>query len=382
MRQKKHKWGGFVFLKEMKIKNFRNYQELDIKFDKNINIIYGDNAQGKTNLLEAIYFLALTKSHRLNIDNSLIKQDSDTAYLLGLIENNNITNKYEIGFNSTTKKLKINNEQIKKVSNYISKINIIIFYPEDLNIIKGSPRERRRFLNLELSQIYSNYIDILNNYNKLLKMRNNILKQGIKDQHYFDVLTEYLVNRACDLYIMRKKFIDRLNEFCPKIYKSIIKLDNFHLEYCPNIKIDSYERDNLKKIIYFELDKTKDVEKKLGMTLIGPHKDDFNILLDNVDLRSYGSQGQQRSAILSIKLSELKVFEKYQNVHPILLLDDVFSELDKHKRNNLLKYISKKNQVIITTTELNNIDSKILDNSEKIKIKNGKVVKFEEVKNG
>lgn len=371
-----------MFLKEMKIKNFRNYQELDIKFDKNINIIYGDNAQGKTNLLEAIYFLALTKSHRLNIDNSLIKQDSDTAYLLGLIENNNITNKYEIGFNSTTKKLKINNEQIKKVSNYISKINIIIFYPEDLNIIKGSPRERRRFLNLELSQIYSNYIDILNNYNKLLKMRNNILKQGIKDQHYFDVLTEYLVNRACDLYIMRKKFIDRLNEFCPKIYKSIIKLDNFHLEYCPNIKIDSYERDNLKKIIYFELDKTKDVEKKLGMTLIGPHKDDFNILLDNVDLRSYGSQGQQRSAILSIKLSELKVFEKYQNVHPILLLDDVFSELDKHKRNNLLKYISKKNQVIITTTELNNIDSKILDNSEKIKIKNGKVVKFEEVKNG
>src|SRR5574344_1244826 len=180
----------------MKIKNFRNYQELDIKFDKNINIIYGDNAQGKTNLLEAIYFLALTKSHRLNIDNSLIKQDSDTAYLLGLIENNNITNKYEIGFNSTTKKLKINNEQIKKVSNYISKINIIIFYPEDLNIIKGSPRERRRFLNLELSQIYSNYIDILNNYNKLLKMRNNILKQGIRDQHYFDVLTEYLVNRA------------------------------------------------------------------------------------------------------------------------------------------------------------------------------------------
>src|SRR5574344_2158210 len=163
----------------MKIKNFRNYQDLDIKFNKNINIIYGNNAQGKTNLLEAIYFLALTKSHRLNIDNSLIKNGTDTAYISGIIQSNKNINKYEIGFNSTTKKLKI-----------------IIFYPEDLNIIKGSPRERRRFLNLELSQIYSDYIDVLNNYNKLLKMRNNVLKQGIKDQHYFDVLTEYLVNRA------------------------------------------------------------------------------------------------------------------------------------------------------------------------------------------
>jgi DNA replication and repair protein RecF len=371
-----------VFLKEMKIKNFRNYQDLDIKFNKNINIIYGNNAQGKTNLLEAIYFLALTKSHRLNIDNSLIKNGTDTAYISGIIQNSKNISKYEIGFNLTTKKLKINNEQIKKVSNYISKINIIIFYPEDLNIIKGSPRERRRFLNLELSQIYSDYIDVLNNYNKLLKMRNNVLKQGIKDQHYFDVLTEYLVNRACDLYIMRHKFIDRLNEFCPKIYKNIIKLDGFHLEYSPNIKIDNYERDNLKKIIYTELQKTKEVEKRLGMTIIGPHKDDFIILLDYIDLRSYGSQGQQRAAILAIKLAELKIFETYQNVHPILLLDDVFSELDKYKKNNLLKYISKKNQVIITTTELNNIDSKILDVSEKIKIKDGKVVKFEEVKNG
>lgn len=363
-----------MYLEQLEITNFRNYKNTSVTFSPHINIIYGNNAQGKTNLLEAIYFLAMTKSHRLNLDNDLIKRGEETLYIKGYIKNKENINKYEIGFNNSIKKIKIDNNIIKKISNYISNINVIIFNPEDLNIIKGSPKERRRFLNLELSQFNSNYLEILNDYNKLLKIRNNILKKGIPDNNYLEILNEYLINKATDIYISRSKFINKLNEYNNKIYKSITKIEGFNLVYKPNIAIEEYDRENIKKTYKNALDNNLKLDLKLGMTLLGPHKDDFIININDEELKNYGSQGQQRVAILTIKLSELKVLEKYQKKYPILLLDDVFSELDNFKKNSLLKYFMKKNQTIITTTDLKNIDEKILKISKKIKIKQGEII--------
>ncbi len=370
-----------MFFRSIKIRNFRNYKILDLDLSMGINIIYGNNAQGKTNLLESIYFLAFSKSHRSFIDHSLINDSAKDAYICGnLMKDEDY--KMEIGINDQNKKLKINNSEIKKISEYISLANIIIFYPEDLNLIKGSPKERRRFLNTEISQIYSNYLDIVNDYNKLLKIRNEYLKkmqQGEKiDDNYFDILNNYFISKATDIYILRYKFINRINEFIKDIYKDIINIDNFYIKYKSSIDIENQSSNILKKLEE-ALIKERDNEIKYGSTLIGPHRDDFVFQLDNQDLRNYGSQGQQRVAVLALKLAEIKVFQKYKNIDPIILLDDVFSELDDIKKNNLLKYIDKKLQVIITTTDLNNIDKKLLKKAKKIKIENANIVNVEEV---
>lgn len=370
-----------MFLKTIKMNNFRNYEKLEVEFNPYINIIYGNNAQGKTNLLESIYYLALSKSYSSFIDLNIIKNEETYLYVKGIINEKNNDTIYEIGLDQNKKKLKIDNNQIKKVSDYISKINIIIFFPEDLNLIKGSPKERRRFLNSELSQLNSNYVDILTDYNRLLKMRNNYLK-NYKDktnfnENYLEILTEYLINKACDIYISRKKFIDRINEYSNKIFKDIIKMEGYEIIYEPNIRIDNYEKENVRQILKKEYKKSIDIEMKIGSTIIGPHKDEIKFYLNKEDLKSIGSQGQQRVAILALKLAELKVFEKYNKKKPILLLDDVFSELDKRKRNSLIKYLKNKNQVIITTTDLNLIDDRLLKGSKRIKIKEGKIIKVE-----
>jgi len=371
-----------MFLKSIKVRNFRNYEYLDLNFSRGINIIYGNNAQGKTNLLESIYYLSFSKSHRSFIDNSLIKENEKNAYISGILDKNDSEYKLEIGFNNKEKRMKIDSVEIKKVSDYISISNIIIFYPEDLNLIKGSPKDRRRFLNLEISQIYSNYLDVVNDYNKLLKIRNEYLKK-IKDmvpidRNYFDILTKYLIDKATDIYVMRNKFIMRLNEFTSDIYLDILGIDDFKIKYVTgldNLESSSVIRASLGQIAKDEYDN----EVRQARTLFGPHRDDIEFFLGDKNLKSYGSQGQQRVAILSLKLSELEVFNKYKKITPILLLDDVFSELDDIKKNNLLKYINKGLQVFITTTELSSISNTLLESSNKIKIENAQVINVEEV---
>ena len=275
--------------------------------------------------------------------------------------------------------LKIDNNLIKSNTNYISNMNIIIFYPEDLELIKGSPNIRRRFLNLELSQLYSNYLTITSDYNKLLKMRNDCLKSDIKDENYFDILTEYLINKAILIYKMRKKFIDKINEKIKSIFFDISGLDNFYIKYKTSIEFENFEEDYLKTIMREKFKNIRNQELKFKSTLIGPHRDDLEFYIEDLNLKFYGSQGQQRMAILSLKLSEIEIFKKYKGYNPILLLDDVFSELDENKKNNLLKYIDSEIQTIITTTDLNNIDKSIIDKSKIIRIKQGNILKIEEV---
>lgn len=359
-----------MFIKSIYLNKFRNYDQLKIDFKNGINIIVGENGQGKTNLLESIYVLGLTKSHRSFIDNNLVKEGESKSIIQGIIEKENISTKYEIEIGNN-KVLKIDNDKIKTITDYISNINIIIFYPDDLEIIKGSPNLRRRYVNMEISQLYSSYMTILNDYNKLLKMRNDYLKNNYIDDNYLNIITNYLIEKATQIIIMRKKFIDRLNEIVPKIYEDISELSNFSIKYKCCIKLEDYNEKNIVEKLKNMSEELRNAEFKYKTTLFGPHKDDIEFYLKNYNLKLYGSQGQQRMAILALKLAEIEIFKKYKNTLPILLLDDVFSELDDKKKNNLLNYINENIQTIITTTDINNINNNIVEKSNIIEIFNG-----------
>ena len=371
-----------MYLKRIKLHSFRNYEKLSISLTKGINIIYGKNAQGKTNLLESIYVLGFTKSHRAFIDDSLIKMNNEYLTIEGIINKNKIDSKFNIYIDKNKKVLKCNDSLVKKVNNYISLVNIIIFYPEDLELVKGSPKIRRKFLDLEISQLYSNYYVLINEYNKLLRIRNDYLKKLkmnlSKDLNYLSILDDYIIDKSISIYKLRKKYVDRLNEEASTIYENIIGLDNFSIKYVPNIDIELKEK-NIKEKLKGEFNKKLDYDIKFSATSIGPHKDEIEFYLGDKNLKYYGSQGQQRVAVLATKLSEIEILKKYKEDTPILLLDDVFSELDIKVQNNLLKYITKGVQTIITTTDLNKLEKKLIKKSKLFNIENGVVKKIKEV---
>lgn len=372
----------YMYLKNIELVNFRNYNHIKVSFNKGINIIYGKNAQGKTNLLESIYLLGLTNSHRSILDNSLINNGKVFLKVKGVLKKDKIGNDLEVYIDEKKKILRYENNIVNKVSDYISIMNIIIFTPDDLDLIKGSPQVRRKFLNTELSQLYSNYYIVLNEYEKLLKIRNEYLKKVLKtnkiDENYFNILTSYLVDKAIIIYKMRQKFVDKFNLFCRNIYNDITDYDGFKIIYKKNLDVDINDS-NLKKIILDKFKEKRDVEIKLTSTIYGPHRDDLEFYLNDINLKFYGSQGQQRIAVLTLKLSEIEVFKRYRNSTPILLLDDIFSEIDKEKRDNLLKYINKDIQTIVTTTEIDNIDEHFIKNAKLFQINNGKIKKIKEV---
>ena len=372
-----------MYLEELKLMNFRNYDSLELKLNPHINIIYGNNAQGKTNLLESIYVLGLTKSHLFNLDSNLIKDDTSLCKIKGKYRKEKIKTILEIELNLNQKRMLIDKEETKKVSNYIqSSLNLIVFYPEDLEIIKGTPSARRNFINLELSQLSNNYLKILNEYNKLLKIRNDYLKKMSKnisiDETYFEIITNYLVDKSLLLYKMRLKFIEQLNINCGRIFKEITKLDGFCIKYFPNY-IFSDNIEDFKINLFEKYQKNKVKEVRFGTTLYGPHRDEIEFYINDRNLKNYGSQGQKRLAILSTKLAEIDIFRKYKNTNPILLLDDIFSELDDIKKNKIINFISNDIQVIITTTELKKINKNKFENVSVFKIKNGEIIKSKEV---
>lgn len=367
-----------MVIKTLELTNFRNYQNLKIDFSPNINIIYGDNGQGKTNLLEGIYVLGLTTSYRSYLASDLINKNSDLAQLRGKIVNNKIPSSLNIIISNNSKKLKIDKNHISLVSNYINKMNIVIFHPEDINLVKGSPNNRRTYLNTQLSQIHQNYYKLINDYNKILKQRNELLKRLQKkvkiDTHFFNILTESLIERAFKIYQYRNNYIKNINKNISKIYNDIMNNQHFKLEYIPSIRIESYMRDELITNLKKTFNDNYLNEIKIGSTISGPHRDDFQFILDDNNIKTYGSQGQQRAAILSLKLSEIPIFKFYKNTYPILLLDDVFSELDDKKKNNLLKYIINHIQTFITTTDIDSISPKLLEKSKLFEIKQGKII--------
>ena len=369
-----------MVIKTLNIQNFRNYTSLHLELDDKINIIYGENGQGKTNLLESIYLLGFTTSHRSFTSDNLIKSGEEKAIIKGKLIKE-IPYELEIDLTRTKKMVKIDDKVVSKQADYIEKMNVIIFSSEDLDLIKGSPGERRKYFNLELSQLSINYYSALSDFNKLLKIRNEYLKElnlnmNI-DLNYFHILTDYLVNKSIFIYQMRNKFVEKLNKICPPIFEEIAGIKGFNVKYIPSVELESFDKENIKKALEDAYNNHLEKEIRLKSTLYGPHRDDFTFNIENNNLREFGSQGQQKMAVIALKLSEIEVFKDFKQTSPIILLDDVFSDLDNKKKNNLLKYIKGDMQVIITTTDLDSIDKSLLTKAKLIHIANGQILEKE-----
>ncbi len=334
-------------IRSIELKNFRNYENLEIFFDEGTNILFGDNAQGKTNILEAAYMSGTTKSHKGSRDKEMIRFGEEEAHLKTVVARGG--REYQIDMHlkkNRAKGIAIDKIPIKKASELFGILNIVFFSPEDLNIIKNGPAERRRFLDSELCQLDRIYLADLTNYNKILAQRNKLLKDMIYRPSLSDTLPVWdmqLIETGKKIIRRRKQFVDELREIVSDIHYRISggKEDLF-LKYEPNID-DIFFED--------ELSRAKEKDKKLCQTSVGPHRDDLLFSIGDVDIRKYGSQGQQRTSALSLKLSEIELVRKSISDTPVLLLDDVLSELDSSRQNYLLNNISD-TQTIITCTGL------------------------------
>ena len=341
-----------MWIKKIKINNFRNYKSQEINLEKNINIFYGENAQGKTNIIEAIFLSSMGKSFRAKKDKEMIMLGEENSSIELEYEKTDRDGKIKIELGNK-KIVYINGIKIKKLSELLGNINVVIFTPDDINILKGGPQNRRRFLDIMISQLRPNYMYNLNLYLKTLEQRNNYLRQireENKNENMLDIWDEELANYAINIYKYRKEFIEKIKE---KIKKTHEEITNNKEE----IKIE-YLSECISKEKYLELLKQRrklDIIK--GYTTKGIHRDDFIIYINDKELSTYGSQGQHRTAILSLKLSELNIVKEEIGESPILLLDDFMSELDEKRRKNFLEKIEDV-QVIITCTEKIDIENK------------------------
>lgn len=357
-------------IESLKLKNFRNYDLLSLKFDEATNIFYGDNAQGKTNILEALYLSGTTKSHRGSKDRDLIKFGTDEAHIETVLEKNGI--KYQIDMHlkkNSPKGIAINKIPIKKASELFGIINIVFFSPEDLNIIKNGPGERRRFIDLELSQLDKVYLSNLSNYNRIINQRNHLLKDTGFDKNVLQTLEIWdlqLIKYGNKIIEGRKEFIEKINEIISNIHKKLTgNKEEIKIIYEPSNGYLSLEQ---------ALNKNREKDMRIKSTSVGPHRDDIAFLIGDVDIRKYGSQGQQRTAALSLKLSEIELVKQSIHDMPVLLLDDVLSELDKHRQNYLLDSIHDI-QTLITCTGVDEFVNHRFSINKVFHVQNGQVTK-------
>ncbi|WP_291650852.1 DNA replication/repair protein RecF [Clostridium sp.] len=360
-----------MYIKRLQMLNYRNYKSLNITLGKNVNVFMGDNAQGKTNILEAIYYCAFAKSHRTSKDRELINWNSDSAYVSLLVGKDRLDKNIDINILKDGKKaIKINKVKVSKIGELFGNFNVVMFSPEDLKIIKDSPGVRRKFIDMELCQLNSKYYYNLVQYNKVLNERNVVLKNRKLDSEILDIYDIQLANFGYHIIIERLKYINKLNFYGKDIHKDISSgKENVEFKYISTIKdLEDIENN------FYELlrkNRKKDIEK--GTTSIGPHRDDFIVLINDVDTKSFGSQGQQRSAVLTIKFSSLKIIKEMTSEYPVLLLDDVLSELDFNRKRYILSTIGEI-QTIITCTGIEDLTN-YLDNSSRVfKVKEGEIL--------
>lgn len=359
-----------MFVKSLKLKNFRNYDFLDLEFDSETNIFYGDNAQGKTNILESIYLSGTTKSHRGTKDRDLIKFGEEESHIETVVDKNGVPFKIDIHLKKNSPKgIAINKIPIKRASELFGIINIVFFSPEDLNIIKNGPSERRRFIDLELAQLDKVYLSDLSNYNRIVNQRNKLLKD-IYDRNdlleTLDIWDFQLVQYGNRVIERRKLFIEQMNEIVGRVHERLTGgRERLQLSYEPGTGQYDFET---------ALFRNRERDIRMKSTSVGPHRDDICFIADGLDIRKFGSQGQQRTAALSLKLSEIELVKKEIKDTPILLLDDVLSELDKHRQNYLLDSI-RDVQTLITCTGLDDFVNHRFSINKILHVEQGHVVK-------
>lgn len=352
----------------LKLLNFRNYSKLELDFSPTKNIIIGKNGMGKTNIVEAIYVLALTKSFR-GSDNVLLKSNEEMMRISGDIKSTFIDN-YKLVLTKDEKRVSINQTRVKRLSDYVSNINVVLFSVDDLRLIKDTPSTRRKMINIELSQINNEYLNLVNTYNKLIKQRNSYLKtllfNNYASREYLEIITDKVIEVGLKIYEYRLEFFESINPLIRDIYAEITGNKTLKIDYISDFK------GNLKRIKErFKHYEEKDIN--FSKTHFGVHHDDFIFVKDGVVLKDFGSEGEQKNAIIALKLAELEYFSKSKGDNPILILDDLFSELDSEKINNILKFISDDIQTFITTTELNKVKKSIVNKSKIFKVMNGRV---------
>lgn len=369
-----------MYIEEIQLKNFRNYKELNLTFAPQVNVIIGENAQGKTNLLEAIYVLAFTKSYRTNHDRELINWDNEFARIVGKLTKKRQQHlPLEILFHKNGKKAKLNQIEQRKLSDFIGAMNVVMFAPEDLALVKGAPQNRRRFIDMELGQIEPLYLYHLAQYQKVLKQRNHLLKElqqkKTNDTTLLEILTETLVSHAVIILQKRFHFLELLRKWALPIHYEISrKLEELEIIYDPSVKVLEDDTEETIANKYFEaFMQVRENEINRGTTLLGPHRDDLQFFINAKDVKLYGSQGQKRTTALSLKLAEIDLIYQQIDDYPILLLDDVLSELDDYRQSHLLNSIQGKVQTFVTTTSVDGIDHATLADATLYYIKNGTI---------
>ena len=356
-----------MYIESLALKNFRNYELENINFSDHINILYGDNAQGKTNILEAIYITATTRSHKKSRDKDIIRFGENEAYIRADIKKRDVGHRIDMNLRrSRPKGVAIDGIAIKRSIELFGLINIVMFSPEDMSVVKEGPSERRRFMDAELCQLSRIYYSNLAKYNHILDQRNNLLKQiyfrpELEDS--LDIWDDQLVETGRDIIKERSNFISMMNDIITDIHRGLTSdKEIIRLKYEPNVSEERFE-DVIKE--------KRKLDLKNNTTLSGPHRDDFGIIIDDIDVRVYGSQGQQRTAALSLKMAEIELVKKIINDNPVLLLDDVMSELDSKRRDALLDYIQDI-QTIITCTGYDDFVKKRINIDRIYKVVNGK----------
>ena len=363
-----------MIVESLKLQNYRNYEYLNMNFDEKINIIYGDNAQGKTNILESMYVCATSKSHRGSKDREIIRFDNDESHIKVNVKKNDMNYRIDMHLKKNKPKgIAVNGIPIKRAVELFGILNIVFFSPEDLNIIKNGPSERRRFIDMELSQLDKIYLDCLINYNKVVNQRNSLLKEyafsGREDIiSSLDIWDMQLVKYGNDVIKSREKFVKEINDLVKSIHTKLSgDREQLEIIYEPCVKEQDFES---------ELVRVRDRDLKFKCTNIGPHKDDMCFLINGMDVRKYGSQGQQRTAALSLKLAEIELVKQIIHVTPVLFLDDVLSELDSRRQNFLLDSIGNI-QTMITCTGLDEFINNRFSINKIFKVVNGTVSSME-----
>lgn len=363
-----------MFIESLELKNYRNYLNQSIELNKGLNIFVGENAQGKTNAVEAVYFLSSLKSHRTTRDKELINWQRDKAYIKASLKKNIGDYVIELLIGIDGKKAcKINGVKVNKTSEILGTVNVVMFSPEDLKLIKEGPAQRRRFMDLELNQIRPKYNYTLSQYNHCLNQRNNLLKSIVKTpslKSTAEVFSVQLAEYGSFITEVRNEFIKRLSLISRLIHRKITDgKEELEIVYENSCGEFINRQDTKERLLKYYLEKI-DEDAKKGYTLMGPHRDDIIVKINGVDARAYGSQGQQRTAALSLKLSELEIIRSEVSEYPILILDDVLSELDVKRQKFLLDAL-KDLQTILTCTSLNDIKSFHFEDKDIFFVKEG-----------